>query len=247
MLLENRVALVTGSSRGIGRAIAVALASEGCNLIVNYVKHREEAKETEIQVRQLGRETLVIQADVADPEQAQEMVGRGLNEFGALDILVNNAGIIDDRIFHKMTDEQWHEVLAVDLTGIFNCTRAVIQHMRQRGYGRIVNIASVVGQGGAIGQVNYAAAKAGVIGFTKALALECASRGITVNAVAPGYIETDMLRTLPPEIRARLLKEIPVGRFGRPEDVAQAVLYLVSEAGNYVTGHVLAVNGGIYR
>jgi len=246
MRLVGKVSLVTGSSRGIGRAIALALAREGSDVIVNYLKESTKADEVVSLIRDLGRKSIAIKSDVSDTSQINEMAAKIINEFGRIDILVNNAGITGDRMFHKMGKEDWQKVVDVNLTGVFNCTRAVLNFMRGHGNGRIVNISSVTGETGNVGQVNYAATKAGIIGFTKSLAREVANKGITVNAIAPGFIQTSMLDTIPGEIKNNLMGKIPLGRFGTPEDIAQAVIYLVSDSGNYITGQVINVNGGFY-
>ncbi len=236
-----RVALVTGGTRGIGAAIARALKNAGYAVAANYAGNVEAAEafheETGI---------AVYRWDVADFDACAEGVARVAEELGPVDILVNNAGITRDVTLHRMTPEQWNAVIATDLTSCFNMTRNVIEGMRARGFGRIVNISSINGQKGQVGQTNYAAAKAGMIGFTKALALETASKGITVNAVAPGYIMTDMVAKVPERILETIVAQVPVGRLGEAEEVARAVLFLVSDEAGYVTGSTLTVNGGQY-
>jgi len=246
MKLAGKVAIVTGASRGIGRAIARSLAREGADVAVNFVEHKNSAEDVARCIRESGRRAFAIRADVRDYKQVKEMIERVTSEWGTIDILVNNAGIVRDRTISKMTHDEWYDVLAVDLTGIFNCTRAVIGKMIEQGSGRIVNIASIVGMYGNFGQVNYAAAKAGVMGFTKALAREVASKGITVNAVAPGFIETGMLEGIPEEYKKKILARIPMGKFGKPEDVAEVVTFLVSSKSTYATGQVFCVDGGFY-
>ncbi len=251
MKLYHKVALVTGSSRGIGRAIALSLAEEGADIGINYLDeptgtNLHQAQQVKEEIELLGRKALVLQADVAEENQVQKMVKDFVSFFGKIDILVNNAGIIRDVTLKKMTREDWEVVLTVNLTGIFYCTFAVISYLRQQGSGRIVNIASIIGQTGNVGQSNYAASKAGVIGFTKSVARELAGKGITVNAVAPGFIETDMLKGLPEERKNQILSCIPLGRFGTPREVAAAVVFLCSEAASYITGQVWNVNGGLY-
>ena len=249
--LQGRTALVTGASRGLGDAIAVRFAEEGCDLALNFVSvpdrdNAAEAAAVAQRITGLGRRAICLEADVTDSEAVGRMVAEALEAFGRLDILVNNAGINRDRTLKKLEKPDWDAVLAVNLTGPYVCSRAVIEHMRERGYGRIVSIASVVGQMGNIGQTNYGASKAGLIGFTKSLAREVARRGITVNAIAPGFIDTEMTRGMPDEAREAVLNAIPVGRFGRPEEIAEAALFLASEASAYITGQVSGVNGGLY-
>lgn len=235
----RRVAMVTGGTRGIGRAISVALKGAGYTVAANYVGNDDVARGFE---RETG--IPVFKFNVADFESCEAGVKRVEQELGPIEILINNAGITRDAMLHKMTPAQWHEVIATDLTSCFNMCRVVIGAMRERGFGRIVNISSINGQKGQLGQTNYAAAKAGILGFTKALALESASKGITVNAVAPGYIETDMVAAVPTEALAKIVAQIPVGRLGRAEDIARAVQFLVSDEAAFITGSTLAANGG---
>jgi len=250
-VLEGRSALITGASRGLGRAIALRFAAAGCDVAINYVAeadrdNADEAEEVAEAVRGLGRRAICVEADVTDVESTRAMVEAAIEAFGKLDILVNNAGITRDRTLKKLEKSDWDAVIAVNLTGAFNCTRAVIDHMRERRSGRIISLASVVGQTGNIGQTNYAASKAGLIGFTKSLAREVARRSITVNAIAPGFIDTEMTRAVPAEALDEVVSTIPMGRVGGPEDIADAALFLASDAASYITGHVLAVNGGLY-
>jgi NAD(P)-dependent dehydrogenase (short-subunit alcohol dehydrogenase family) len=274
--LVDRVALITGGSRGIGRAIASRLAEEGANVAINYqqakagamevskiINHirtvddleglslsidamdsRESAKEVSKLVEGMGRHSGIFQANVCIQAEVNAMRDKIIAEFGKIDILVNNAGIVRDKSFVKMTAEMWSEVLSVNLDGTFFCTKAVIEGMLERKYGRIVNISSVIGRMGNRGQANYAASKAGMIGITQALAKEFAGKGVTVNAVAPGFIETDMLRSVPKEIMQKIIAQIPLGRLGKPSEIAAAVAYLVTE-GDYITGQVIDINGGL--
>jgi len=241
--LQDQVALVTGASRGIGRAIAFALAQEGAKVVVNYSSSAAAAESVVGEIQQQGGEALALQADVSQTEQVDQLVEKTQEKWGKIDILVNNAGITKDNLLIRMKLEDWQAVLALNLTGVFLCTRAVGKLMLKQRRGRIINIASVSGQMGNPGQANYSAAKAGVIGLTKTLAKEFASRGITVNAVAPGFIETDMTHDLKAE---EILKLIPLGRFGKPEEVAQMVSFLASNpASAYITGQVFNVDGGM--
>jgi len=246
MKLKGRVAVVTGSSRGIGRAIALALAEEGADVAVNYQRNEAMAREVAQAIERTGRASDIYQADVSDPEQVQRMRDAILTRFQRADILVNNAGINRDKSFAKMDDDTWRSVISVNLNGVFYCTKVFLDGMAARGYGRIINISSIVAQMGNFGQANYAAAKAGLFGFTKTLARELAGKGITVNAIAPGFIETDMVSGVPDDVKQKLLAQIPLRRFGKPEEVAKAVVFLGSEDASYITGQVLNVNGGMY-
>jgi 3-oxoacyl-[acyl-carrier protein] reductase len=243
--LLGKVALVTGGAQGIGKAVALLLARNGADSVVSDV-NLERAEETSREIESLGRKAMAIKADVSRVGDVEGMVQAILEKFGKIDILINNAGIARDKLILRMTEEDWDAVLGVNLKGTFNCTKAVIKHMSKQRSGKIVNIASVVGEMGNAGQANYSASKAGVIGFTKTVAREFAQRGINVNAIAPGYIQTSMTDALPDKAKEELKRMIPMERLGQPEDVAQAVLFLVSEASSYITGHVLNVNGGIY-
>lgn len=243
--LKGTVSLVTGASRGIGRAIAERLASEGSDLVVGS-RSAEACADVAEAARAHGVKVLAVALDVGDAESVKAAIAAGLEEFGQIDHLINNAGITRDDLLLRLKDEAWDEVLRTDLTGVFLCSRTVLRSMLRRRRGRIVSISSVVGLLGNAGQTNYAAAKAGVHGFTKALAREVASRGITVNAVAPGYIDTDMTRDLPAEAREHLQQQIPLGRLGAGEDIAGVVSFLLSEDASYVTGQVISVDGGMY-
>ncbi len=243
-LLQGQVALVTGASRGIGRAIALALAAAGAQVVVNYARSGEAAEALVAQIVADGGSALALQADVSQADQVEALVNGTLEKFGRIDILVNNAGITRDTLLLRMKPEDWQAVIDLNLTGVFLCTRAVAKGMLKQRSGRIINIASVAGQMGNPGQANYSAAKAGVIGFTKTVAKELASRGITVNAVAPGFIETDMTGEL--SNTEDILKFIPLGRFGQPEDIAGMVRFLAADpAAAYITGQVFNVDGGM--
>ena len=276
--LEGKVALVTGGSRGIGRAIALRLAEDGADVAINYqaskeqaekvamfvdfnrvlqevsdislmveeMNHAEDAKEVSDAIDSMGKHSCIVQANVNDFEQVIKMRDEVVRDLGKIDILVNNAGITRDKSFVKMTPQMWSDVLSVNLDGPFYCTKAVIEGMIERKYGRIVNISSVIGRMGNFGQSNYSASKAGLIGLTKTLAKEFASKGITVNAVAPGYVGTEMVKAVPKEILDKIIAQIPLGRLGEPSEVAGAVAYLVSEDGKYITGQVIDINGGFY-
>ena len=246
MKLEGRTALVTGASRGIGRAIALALAGEGADVAINYVSNEAAAAAVVEEVEALGRRGMLARADVGDFPDTYAMAHSVLREFGHIDILVNNAGVTSDKTFVNMDHSTWRKVLAINLDGVFNCTKVCIDQMVEQNYGRVVNITSVIGQIGNFGQANYAASKAGVAAMTKTLAKELASKGITVNAVAPGFIETEMVSSIPENIQDRLLSQIPLRRFGKAEEVAQMVVFLCSPEGDYVTGAELEVNGGLF-
>ena len=245
MELSGKVALVTGAAQGIGKAIALLLARNGADVVVSDI-NLEKAQETANEIEGMGRRSFAIKVNVADLKDVEQMVKAIVEQFGRIDILVNNAGITRDRLILRMTEEDWDAVLDVNLKGTFNCTKAAIRYMSKQRSGKIVNIASVTGEMGNPGQANYAASKAGVIGFTKTIAREFAGRGINVNAIAPGYIQTPMTDAVPEKAKEELKRMIPMERLGKPEDVAQAVLFLVSENSSYITGQVLNVNGGIY-
>lgn len=245
MELEGKIALVTGGGRGIGRAICLELARRGAKVAVNYAGNVAAAEETAEACRALGTEVFILQADVAEEASCNEMVRKVIDQFGKLDILVCNAGITRDGLMPMIKDEDWDRVLDTNLKGAFHCIRAVYRPMMKQRYGRIVNLASVVGVRGNAGQANYAASKAGLIGLTKSVAKELAGRNVTVNAVAPGYIDTDMTMSLPEKARAALLGTIPMARPGRPEEVARAVAFFTGEDSGYITGQVLCVDGGM--
>ena len=245
MRFEGKVALVTGASRGIGRAIALALAAEGADVAVNYAGSEAAAKEVAAEIEAMGRKAFVIQADIASTEASTAMVDAVVKEFGRVDVLVNNAGITRDGLLMRMKEEDWDAVITTNLKGVFNCTKAAIKYMMKQKSGNIVNISSIVGVMGNAGQANYCAAKAGVIGFTKATAKEVAARGIRVNAIAPGFIKTDMTSVLSEKVVESMLAGIPLNRLGETEDIAKAVLFLASSDANYITGQTLHVDGGM--
>ena len=245
--LAGKAGVVTGGARGIGRAIALELARHGGSVAVGYSQKADAAEEVVQQIKEMGTgaEAFPLKANVQFPDEVKPAIASVAERFGKIDFLVNNAGITRDRTLAKMAREDWEAVIDVNLHSIFNVTSEVLPYMLERGYGRIVNVSSVVGQSGNFGQTNYAAAKAGIIGFTKSAALEVARKGITVNCIAPGFTETDMLSAVPHEGRQRVLVKIPMGRFGKPEEMAQAALFLIAFA-DYVTGQVIGVNGGLY-
>ena len=245
MQLTGRTALVTGASRGIGRAIALSLAEEGADVAVNYLSNRDLAADVVDHIRKMGRKAMLAQADVADHADTLRMAREVLEEFGHVDILINNAGTNSDHTFVKMDLASWRTVLAINLDGPFNCTKVLVDQMIKGGWGRIVNITSIIGQIGNFGQANYAASKAGLAAFSKSLAKELVSKGITVNCVAPGFIETEMVTAIPEKVRTKLLEQIPMKRFGSSEEVARACVYLCSKDGDYITGAELSINGGL--
>lgn len=245
MLLDDKVAIVTGASRGIGRGIALELAKAGAKVIINYAGNVAAAQEVQNMITSNGGQALLIQADVANPEAVDGMIKQTMETFGRIDILVNNAGITRDNLLMRMKEEDWDAVMNTNLKGVFNCTKAVSRIMMKQRSGKIVNMTSVVGIMGNAGQSNYAAAKAGVIGFTKSAAKELASRGITVNAIAPGFITTDMTAVLSEQVKTELAAKVPLARLGNPEDVAAAVMFFVSDGADYITGQILHVDGGM--
>ncbi|MBI4514260.1 MAG: 3-oxoacyl-[acyl-carrier-protein] reductase [Deltaproteobacteria bacterium] len=244
--LENQVALVTGGSRGIGRAVSRRLAAAGARAVVTYVSNATAAGDCVQAIKEAGGDAEAVQFDVADSAAAASAIAGLIDRLGRVDILVNNAGFTVDALIMRMKPEDWDRVLAVNLRGAFNCTKAVVRAMIRARYGRIVNISSVIGEMGNAGQGAYAAAKAGLIGFSKAMARELAPRSITVNAVSPGFINTEMVERLPETVRAEYLRNIPAGRLGTAEEVAAAVAFLVQPEAGYITGQVLGVNGGLY-
>jgi len=247
---DRRVALITGASRGIGAAIVLRLARDGYDVALNWLREDGRDNETEAetiaeQARALEVEAVCLEADVTDRGAVATMVERITERLGAVDVLINNAGITRDRTLRKLPPEDWDRVLAVNLTGAFNCGRAVVEGMTERGWGRIVSLSSVVALMGNFGQANYAASKAGLLGLTKSLAREVARKGVTVNAVAPGFIATEMTAAIPDDVAEQIVAQIPIGAMGEPIDVANAVAFLASDEARYITGHVLSVNGGL--
>lgn len=245
MILKEKNALVTGGSRGIGRATAIELSKEGANVIITYNSNEEKAKEVIKEVEKNGVKGLAIKADVSSEEDVKSMMKTIKSQFDSIDVLVNNAGVTKDNLLIRMKSEDWDKVINTNLKGVYLCTKAVVRGMMKKRYGKIVNIASVVGISGNAGQGNYSASKAGVIGFTKSIAKELGSRGINVNGVAPGFVETDMTEVLSEDIKEQSLKLIPLNRFAKPEDIANVVVFLCSEKANYITGQIINVDGGM--
>jgi 3-oxoacyl-[acyl-carrier protein] reductase len=245
MRLEGKVALVTGASRGIGREIALELAREGASVAVNYAGSEAKALEVVDEIKAMGRDAFAIQADVSNSESVTDMVKATIERFSKIDILVNNAGITKDNLLMRMKESEWDDVININLKGVFLCTKAVTRQMMKQRSGRIINISSIVGVSGNPGQANYVAAKSGVIGLTKTTAKELSSRGITVNAIAPGFITTDMTDKLNEDVKTEMLKQIPLARFGEPKDIARTVIFLASEDSAYMTGQTLHVDGGM--
>ncbi|MEA4923852.1 MAG: 3-oxoacyl-[acyl-carrier-protein] reductase [Syntrophomonadaceae bacterium] len=249
--MSQPAALVTGSSRGIGRAIAIKLAQDGFQVAINYynqgdaARNREQAEEVLSAIAGQGGTGIILGADVSTPEGAAGLVEKTITGLGRLDVLVNNAGINKDQLLIRMTDAQWHDVINTNLSSAFYCSKAALKYMMKKKQGRIINISSVVGMAGNAGQAHYAASKAGLLGFTYSVAKEYGPRGITANAVAPGYIESDMTSNLPPEVGARMVEQIPAGRLGKPEDIAAVVAFLASPAAAYINGQVIRVDGGM--
>ncbi|RKY36665.1 MAG: beta-ketoacyl-ACP reductase [Candidatus Omnitrophota bacterium] len=244
MDLKGQVGIITGAARGIGKEIAFALARRGVNCVLCDMDTKQ-VNETAEEIANLGVETLPITLNVADLSQVEQMKNKVIDKFQRIDILINNAGITKDGLLLRMKEADWDAVISVNLKGTFNCTKAVIKAMVQKRYGRIVNIASIIGLIGNVGQANYSASKAGIIGLTKSTARETALRNINVNAIAPGFIETKMTKVLSDDVKSALLKQIPLGRFGKPEDVADLVIFLVSDKSSYITGQVVQINGGM--
>jgi acetoacetyl-CoA reductase len=243
--LEGKVAVITGGAKGIGEAITRELAQNGVKVVVNYNKSREAADRLIAEIKENGGEGIAVQADVSIQEEAERLVNTAVEQYGRLDILVNNAGITRDRTFKKLSSQEWNEVINVNLNSVYYTTSAALPYIVESDAGRIINISSIIGQAGGFGQTNYAAAKAGMIGFTKSLALELAKTGVTVNAICPGFIETDMLAEVPENIREQIKAKIPARRFGHAEEIARGVLYLCRD-GEYITGQQLNINGGLY-
>src|SRR4051794_26171472 len=245
MNLEGKAALVTGASRGIGREIALELARQGANVAVNFSGSEAKANEVVDEIKALGREAFAVKCDVSNSGEVAEMVKGTIDRFEKLDILVNNAGITRDNLLMRMKEEEWDDVININLKGVFLCTKAVTRQMMKQRVGRIINIASIVGVSGNPGQANYVAAKAGVIGLTKTTAKELASRNITVNAIAPGFITTDMTDKLTEDVKTEMLKQIPLARLGEPKDIAKMTAFLASDDSSYITGQTLHINGGM--
>ncbi|MCR8851544.1 3-oxoacyl-[acyl-carrier-protein] reductase [Lysinibacillus fusiformis] len=243
--LEGKVVVVTGASRGIGRAIALKLADEGAKVVVNYSGSQAKAEEVVAMIQEGGGEAIAVQASVSQTEEVTALMDTAVKTFGSLDILVNNAGITRDNLLMRMKEDEWDDVLDTNLKGVFLCTKAVTRQMMKQRAGRIINISSIVGVAGNAGQANYVAAKAGVIGLTKTTAKELASRNILVNAIAPGFIETEMTDQLPEDIKQGMLTQIPLAKLGQPEDIAKAVVFLASDDANYMTGQTLHIDGGM--
>lgn len=244
-IFQEKVAIVTGSSRGIGKAIALELSSHGAQIVINYNSNEELAIETKKEIESHGGTAIIFKADVSDLNQAEKLVDETINVYGKVDFLINNAGITRDKSFRKMEAADWNRVIDVNLNSVFNTSKSVLPFMIEQNFGRIINISSIIGQTGAFGQTNYSASKAGIIGFTKSLALETAKNNITVNAICPGFIETEMVGEMPSEVLDKITSKIPLRRLGQVQEIAKAVTFLI-EDGGYITGQQLNINGGLY-
>lgn len=245
MILANKIALITGASRGIGREVAIEMAKAGADIVINYIGDINLALEVQGKVEALGRKAIIIEADVSKLAAVEELLEKAIAAFGRVDILVNNAGITRDNLLARMKEEDWDAVMSVNLKSIFNCTKCTLKYMMKQRYGKIVNLSSVVGVMGNAGQCNYAASKAGAIGFTKSIAKEVASRNITVNAVAPGFIDTEMTAHLPEKVKEEMIAKVPLNRLGMPLDIANAIIFLASDNASYITGQTLHIDGGM--
>ncbi|WP_408010334.1 3-oxoacyl-[acyl-carrier-protein] reductase [Pseudalkalibacillus sp. A8] len=243
--LNNRVAIVTGGAKGIGKAISKELAKNGVKVVINYNSSKGPAEKLIAELKEIGGEAYAVQADVSNLDESKKLVEEAINHFGTLDIVVNNAGITRDSTFKKLSEEDWRSVINVNLNSIYNTISAALPHLFKSDAGRIINISSIIGQAGGFGQTNYAAAKSGMIGYTKSLALELAKSGITVNAICPGFIDTDMVREIPENVREQIVAKIPTRRFGQPEEIARGVIFLCKDS-EYITGQQLNINGGLY-
>lgn len=244
-VLENKVAIVTGGGRGIGAAIALELAKNGANVVINYNNSAGPAEMVASTIKDMGREAHIVKADISNFEEAKSLINETINHFGRLDILINNAGITRDSTFKKLSEEDWRTVIDVNLNSIYNTSSVALPYLLESDAGRIINISSIIGQAGGFGQTNYAAAKAGIIGYTKSLALELAKTNVTVNAICPGFIDTEMVQEIPENIRQSIIGKIPARRLGQPEEIARGVAFLC-EDGGYITGQQLNINGGLY-
>jgi len=243
--LTNKVAIVTGGSRGIGAAIAMELAKNGAKVVINYNRSAGSAEQVIESIKKIGGEAYAVQADVSNSEESENLVKETINHFGRLDILINNAGITRDSTFKKLSEEDWRTVIDVNLNSVYNTSSIALPYLLESDAGRIINISSIIGQAGGFGQTNYAAAKAGIIGYTKSLALELAKSSVTVNSICPGFIDTEMVQEIPENIRENIVAKIPARRFGKPEEIARGVVFLCKDGG-YITGQQLNINGGLY-
>ncbi|RID83335.1 SDR family oxidoreductase [Peribacillus asahii] len=243
--LTNKVAIVTGGSRGIGAAIALELAKNGAKVVINYNRSAGSAEQVIESIKKIGGEAYAVQADVSNSEESENLIKETINHFGKLDILINNAGITRDSTFKKLSEEDWRTVIDVNLNSVYNTSSIALPYLLESDAGRIINISSIIGQAGGFGQTNYAAAKAGIIGYTKSLALELAKSNVTVNSICPGFIDTEMVQEIPENIRENIVAKIPARRFGQPEEIARGVVFLCKDGG-YITGQQLNINGGLY-